>query len=275
MLHRIEKYLRLLKYRKKLRSYLNILLHEEKLEATFKRFDVYRLPEITISDLLGHYSYKEKNDVVIKTDFSSGISPINDYYFLCLIAKAGGIKKYFEFGTWVGLSAYNMANNLDGDAEIYTLDIPEDHNEIAEYNIPPEIFGHYSKSVKNIHSIKSDSKNFDFVHFRKQFDMVFVDGNHSYEYVKNDTKIALELIKDENSVIAWHDYMILGEENKIVLAGILDAIPQSEQRHLYHLAQSNMAVYSKGYSFEPRHESKWKLPERIFNIRMETGNNNG
>ena len=162
-----------------------------------------------------------------------------------------------------------MAHNLGQNAEIYSLDIPASHYEISQYEIPTEIFGHYSNGIKNVHFLKSDSKYFDFKSYRKQFDMVFIDGNHSFEYVKNDTKIALELIKDENSVIAWHDYKMMGELNKKVLAGILAGIPESEHKHLFSLNQSNLAIYSKAFNFHKRLIGKWEIPEVKFIVSIE------
>jgi hypothetical protein len=35
---------------------------------------------------------------------------------------------------------------------------------------------------------------------------VFVDAAHSYEYVLNDSKVALRALSSEGGVIFWHDY---------------------------------------------------------------------
>jgi len=248
---------------------------EENLNKFLNKYGIDKLPEIEIFDLLELYTYKNDNAIKLKTDFSTGISPINDYYFLCLIAKAINAVKYFEIGTWVGLSAFNIAKNLDKETEIYSLDIPADHPEIALFNIPNEIFGYYSKDLKNVHLLKCDSKKFDLTPYKKQFDMVFIDGNHTYDYVKNDTKIALELLKDENSIIAWHDYLILGDVNKNVLSGILDGIPESEHKHVYNLYQSNLALYSKKFNFSKKYFDKWNIPEIKFLIETKLWSQKG
>lgn len=261
---RIKKIGKIFRYRKRLKARLNDLFQEENLDIILDKYSITKLPEIEITDLMELYRYKNDKSIEIKTDYSGGISPVNDYYFLSLIAKALNTKRYFEIGTWVGLSAYNIAKNIGRTAEIYSLDIPPEHPEIALFGIPKEIFGCYSKDLKNVHFLKSDSKKFDFTPYKKQFDMVFVDGNHTYDYVKNDTKIALELIKGENSVIAWHDYILGGELNKKVLAGILDALPENSHKHIYSLYQSNLAVYSKKYNFKKNYFDKWNIPKTKF-----------
>ena len=95
MLSKVKKFNRIVRYRKKLKSCLNLFIYEEKLDGIFKQFNIYKLPDVTISDLLKQYAYQEENNIILKTDFSDGISPVNDYFFLCLIAKAGRNKKIF------------------------------------------------------------------------------------------------------------------------------------------------------------------------------------
>ena len=37
-------------------------------------------------------------------------------------------------------------------------------------------------------------------------DFVFVDASHAYEYVLNDSRIALNLLRQGKGIILWHDY---------------------------------------------------------------------
>jgi hypothetical protein len=41
----------------------------------------------------------------------------------------------------------------------------------------------------------------------QQADMIFIDGDHSYEQVKRDTAIARAALRDGEGVLAWHDYL--------------------------------------------------------------------
>lgn len=240
----------------------------ERIDSILNSHGVKSLNVIFMEDLMKFYNITEPINAKIKLDFSEGISPPNDYYFLVFLAKALNVKKYFEIGTWLGLSAINISQNTNNDTEIYTLDIPFDHPEIKIFNIPEKVFGFFSKDDKRIKHLKFDSKSFNYQNYKKQFELVFVDGNHSFDYVKNDTRMALELLKDENSIIAWHDYILSGELNKTVLAGILEAIPKEEHKHLVYLHQSDLALYSKSFNFSAKDLSDWYIAKYYFELSM-------
>ena len=50
-----------------------------------------------------------------------------------------------------------------------------------------------------------DSATFDFQGLGKRFDVIYIDGAHSREYVENDTRIAFEMVS-ETGAIVWDDY---------------------------------------------------------------------
>jgi hypothetical protein len=50
-----------------------------------------------------------------------------------------------------------------------------------------------------------DSASFDFSPFAGAVDLFFIDGAHSYEYVRSDTLRALQCVRP-GGVIAWHDF---------------------------------------------------------------------
>jgi Methyltransferase domain len=65
------------------------------------------------------------------------------------------------------------------------------------------------KDTARIHRLLGDSATFDFSPYARNIDLFFIDGAHTYEYVKNDTLKALECCHP-GSVIAWHDYGRMG-----------------------------------------------------------------
>lgn len=137
-----------------------------------------------------------------------------DILSLCLIAKLTNPKRIFEIGTLNGYTALHFAMNAP-QAEIYTLDLPPNASVSLSTTLGDDEFVGDSlkrkrlfderEEGKRIHALFGDSAAFDFAPFRGSIDFFFIDGSHSYEYVRNDTLKALDCCHP-GSVIAWHDY---------------------------------------------------------------------
>src|SRR5205085_1153787 len=128
---RLQKLLSIFSHRKELWNQLGRIVYNKNQSNALKKYKISELETVTVNDFFKKL-HIDNEPVKITTDFSNGISPENDYYFLCKIAKALNIKNYFEIGTWVGLSAKNISDNVPG-AVIHSLDIPHDHHEIRHY----------------------------------------------------------------------------------------------------------------------------------------------
>jgi hypothetical protein len=103
----------------------------------------------------------------------------------------------------------------------------------------------------------------------KKFDLIFVDGDHSYQGVLNDTKKVFSLLKDENSVIVWHDYGYNPEKPRhSVLLAILEGIPSQEHQHLYHVSNTMCAIYSKR-NLKAENLIFPMKPDKIFDINLK------
>ena len=123
-------------------------------------------------------------------------------------------KRIFEFGTYKGVSTTQLALSLPHDGMVFTLDLPEDHPayslaipNVAEQQIAAE----KGKGILIPHDLggkvtflRADSAKFDTTPYRESMDLIFVDGAHSYEYVKNDTVKGLEMLRP-GGLVAWHD----------------------------------------------------------------------
>ena len=123
----------------------------------------------------------------------------------------------FEIGTFDGRTALNMAANMAEDGHVFTLDLPPSGLDSTalkiargdESFIKKEASGTRFKDSAYAHKITQlwgDSATFDYTPFAGKMDLVFVDGSHSYDYVKKDTETALKLLKPEGGIILWHDY---------------------------------------------------------------------
>ena len=99
--------------------------------------------------------------------------------------------------------------------------------------------------------------------------LVFVDGDHSYDGVRADTEHAFRLLRDERSVIVWHDYVRASAEDVMwgVAAGMLDGAPPAARPHLYHVSNTLCAVYVQG-TFRTRTAVVPALPDKIFDVRI-------
>ncbi|MDO8875043.1 MAG: class I SAM-dependent methyltransferase [Pseudolabrys sp.] len=128
----------------------------------------------------------------------------------------------FEIGTFDGRTTLNMAAHCGAKARVLTLDLPHDNapvgalhaesgdRQFIELKAVRERRRFLGTDVESrITQLFGDSATFDFSPYRNAVDLVFVDGAHSYEYVVNDSNIALDLARP-GAVILWHDYVGYG-----------------------------------------------------------------
>jgi predicted O-methyltransferase YrrM len=99
---------------------------------------------------------------------------------------------------------------------VFTLDLPEDH---PAYSLPipkeseREIANETGKGIlipadlrNRVTFLRHDSATFDESPYHGSMDFVFVDGAHSYEYVKNDSLKGWNMLR-KGGIIAWHDFV--------------------------------------------------------------------
>lgn len=138
-----------------------------------------------------------------------------DYLSLFLLARMAKPKVIFEIGTLSGSTALHLAINAPG-AEVYTLDLPPQcvptlgttlmDNHYVQAHRSTRASGLDSHPAgKRVKCLYGDSATFDYSPFRGRVDLFFIDGAHSYDYVRNDTLKAFECCHP-GSIIAWHDY---------------------------------------------------------------------
>lgn len=190
--------------------------------------------EVAYKDLVD-YSVNEVSPMT----FADGSSTVLDLLLLKSLAKG---KNYFEIGTWRGESASNVAEVCN---TCHSLNLSEE--EMKSMNLPQEYIDlHFlfSKDNPKIKQLRGNSFNFDFSPYHNKMDVVFVDGDHHYDGVKNDTSIAFKLLKDENSIIVWHDYGRSPNDIRWdVLRGIYEGTPSDKRKNLYRVQNTLCAIY--------------------------------
>jgi predicted O-methyltransferase YrrM len=204
--------------------------------------------------------------------FMEGGSLPTDIALLILFAKGMNNCHYFEIGTWRGESVANVARVAE---KCVTLNLSAD--EMRKLGLPEEYISQhcmFSEGISNVTHISANSLSFDFSPFYGKFDLVFVDGDHHYESIVSDTQNAFRLLRDENSVIVWHDSGNSPVDNRWeVVSGILDGAPVDTHKNIYRIANTLCAVYaSKKLPVKPDQEVV--MPGLLFSVFLKTNNLN-
>ncbi len=130
--------------------------------------------------------------------------------------------------------------------------------------------GIFSKNLEGLTTIEHNSMTFDFSRLGKKFDLIFVDGDHTYEGVLSDTKNVFGLRKGPESVIVWHDYGLSPDRVRpSVAAAILDGLPRECHKNLYHVSNTLCAVYLENCQL-PTSKAEFPVwPNKSFSLRLE------
>lgn len=167
-------------------------------------------------------------------------------YILVSLLKLLGARAIFEFGTSEGRTTLQFAINSPKDAEIFTLDLPADNfstcfgracpDEASFRRLPVGgLFEQYAECRK-IRQFLADSATLNTEPFRDKMDLIFIDGDHSFNYLKSDSQNAFSMLSPRG-VILWHDY---GGRWPDVARFLRDL---SSQKKLFHLAGTTLVVH--------------------------------
>jgi len=246
--------------------YHGIVIYDRKTFVEKKYNLLSGLPEIELNNLFPGFS-----ETVDPFSHLYGTSLPIDLAVLKQFAKQFNGCEYMEIGSWRGESLANLSPVCKRCVSISLSDKEMKEIGLSERTIAMQRF--FSKDLPNVEHIGSNSMKFDFSSIGK-FDLIFVDGYHRFEAVKSDTENVFKLLKNENSIIVWHDYT---EHYELidweVFSGILDGTPKGKIKNLYHIKNTLCAVY---INKEIPHNTQNfpAIPNKRFsvNIKMESEN---
>lgn len=229
-----------------------------------KKYGKTEFPTIDI-----RYFLKKGETEINNYSFLEGGSLVTDLALLKSLAAKFEACDYLEIGSWRGESIVNVADVKNSQCVSINLS-PE---EIIARGFPEKYANEHSvlmKGRENIQSIYADSQEFDFASLNKKFDLIFVDGDHKYEAVKSDTENVYKLLKNENSVIVWHDYGFDPVTPRhSVISAILDGMPADTHKHIYHVSNTMCAIYTRSNEVISFIENDTEKANKVFNLKLE------
>ncbi|MFM2285941.1 MAG: hypothetical protein RLZZ543_1438 [Bacteroidota bacterium] len=211
--------------------------------------------------------FSEEKEEVVPFAFLDGGSLPTDLALLKILAKKIQAKTYFEIGTWRGESVSNVATEVE---QCYTLNLSSDQMRARNWaDDYIALHGHYSKKFSNIQHLFGDSREFDFSPYEGKMDLVFVDGDHHYDSVVEDTRTAFKLIRP-GGIIVWHDYGHSPEQIRWNVAhAIFEGTPAEKRKDLLAISNSLCAAYlPMNVSRRVRHYPR--KPENSFHITLSS-----
>lgn len=157
-------------------------------------------------------NHRPVNLIIDRHKMSFGILDLIPILEILQLSEA---KNILEIGTSKGGTTWHLAANAGKGASITTVDLPPDAsyskycpNKLSTSRPTETDLGchfHGTPEAERIRQVLVDSKNLLKEVGNKNFDLIFIDGAHTYEYVTYDTETALKLIKGTGYII-WHDY---------------------------------------------------------------------
>ncbi len=231
-------------------------------KMVFDKFKVKQLPTIDILDL-----EPGLKDTINVYSFLPNTSTIPDMLLLRLLARKFKDCAYLEIGSYRGES---LASVSEIAKECTSITLSKE--ELKMFGLSDEeisVQGVFSNNISNITSIYHNSLTFDFDAHKKRYDLLFVDGDHAYESVVIDTRNIFKLLKNEDSIIVWHDYGFDSASVRYdVFAAIIEGTPEEYRKNLYHVSNTMCAIFIRG-NFSTTYTSQQPFPNKIFKIGVE------
>jgi hypothetical protein len=167
---------------------------------------------------------------------------------LCAMCRLLACRTAFEIGTYHGETSWLLARNNPG-LQVFTLDFPgPDAVQHAKYRLTdPECFLAWNRGrsftgtpeAPRITPLFGDSATFDFSPYHGKMELVFIDGSHSYDYVRSDSAAALRMLSDRGTIV-WDDYLYYPGVYRH-----LNELSATLDRPIFHIVGTRLAVYSR------------------------------
>jgi hypothetical protein len=123
-------------------------------------------------------------------------TPLADLVMLLKISVCTQPRRLMELGSYRGYTALLLAQHISPDAKIVTIDRDPEHGEAYRET------SHANRIERRVGEVDRAMFAGD---EPASYDLIFVDADHSYASVRNDTELVLPLLSPAGFVV-WHDY---------------------------------------------------------------------
>ncbi|MBD1153446.1 class I SAM-dependent methyltransferase [Pelagibacterales bacterium SAG-MED24] len=229
-------------------------------KSKIKSVDLEKVDDIFVNNKINEKLCGPKQEVIVKNfcitanNYIVGMTSDYEAWIISSLSKISN--QIFEFGTCSGKTTYLMALNSPENAQIITLTLKPENiseikmdkfdNKISFRNIINEsIYEKFlfseTKYENKIKVIFQNSLNFDEKSFSNNFDLIFIDGGHTYSIVKSDSEKSFEMLRS-NGIILWHDFVPGKESAKNVVRYINNI---SKEKNIFHIKNTSLCYYRK------------------------------
>ncbi|MGH8529180.1 MAG: O-methyltransferase [Nevskiales bacterium] len=172
-------------------------------------------------------------DVIPEGDWSC---QMGDLIQLLKLVRLLQPQRVLELGSFRGYTAAYIARNLPAGGRVVAVDIDPEHGSAYRGTAQERSIERRTGAIADTLFNASD---------RGSYDLVFIDADHRYAGVRNDTEVALKLVSPRG-YIAWHDYANFGYFNGICqVPEYLTELARSKP--LVNLAGTTLALYSPAW----------------------------
>ena len=209
----------------------------------------FLLPERTLDELFPGADQVEVSLMprLIRQHFWA--MPEHEVLVLGALSKLLQPRLIVEFGTFTGGSTLVMAANTAAETRIITVEVPPEfratHHHGLGVGLPEFDVGSVYRGTSYQAKIEQRFANtleFDIRGLEAAVNLVLVDADHTYDFVKRDTATAAKLPRPGGAIV-WHDYT--WDEQSPECAGVTRCVNEfwQDRGRCYRLVGTRFAVF--------------------------------
>jgi len=200
-----------------------------------------RLKNISLGHLIGDKDSMQIEDIT----FLNGGSLVTDYFLLKALMKKFNLENYLEIGTWTGesiMTVYPIAKKC------FSISLPDNDqilvNGFNQLCNKSNFSRYFSKDKSKIVSFYENSLYFDYSKIQEKIDLIFIDGDHSFDAIYKDTINVFNHVGYDDTIVVWHDFR--DGSNQLITSSynaVRKALPERYHDNLFSVDTSISGVY--------------------------------